>query len=103
MTPDEQRHHQQKIRGAAQQDISDIDALAKNDPFNRYFVGQINRLFQDEREMALTAKLPEDRDRARHRAVLLRELTQMPAKHRESAEKLLMTPLPQDRGPVQVG
>ena len=103
MTPDEQRHHQQKIRAAAQQDISDIDALAKSEPFNRYFVGQINRLFQEEREKALTGATGKERTKARHRAVLLRELTQMPAKHRESAEKLLMTPPPQDRGPVQVG
>lgn len=93
MTPTEQKIYDQQLRDAAQRDIQDIDALAKSEGFNRYFVSQLNRLHRENVDMALTAEKPEDREKARHRAVFIRELTEMPAKHRESAEKLLRKPV----------
>lgn len=94
---------QQQAREAAQRDISDIDLLAKNEPFNRYWVGRLNSLFNKERENSLTESTVDLREIARIRAKLLRELTQMPAMDRQSCEKFLSTPLPTERRPQQVG
>lgn len=106
MTPTEQKIHDQKIRDAAQRDIQDIDALAKSEAFNRYFVGQLNRLHKENVDAALTTEKPDEREKARHRAVFIRELMEMPAKHRASCEKLLRSPIVDHDAkprPMQVG
>lgn len=106
MTPAEQKIYDQQLREAAQRDIADIEALSKSEAFNRYFVGQLNRLHKDNVRLALTGDTRKERTKARHRAVFIEELMGMPAKHRESAEKLLRSPVvdpAQPQRPVQVG
>lgn len=110
MTPTEQRIHDQKIREAAQSDISDIDALAESKPFNRYFVGQLNRLYRENVDVSLGigvgGETIEGREKARHRAVFIKELMEMPAKQRQSCENVLRTPIvdpTQPQRPMQVG
>jgi DNA-binding SARP family transcriptional activator len=94
---------QRKKREAASQDLADIEALSKSAPFNRYFVGEINRLFQESQELALSGKTAEDRDRGRYRAMLLREISEMPAKHRAIAEAILSAPDIVEPRPTQAG
>ena len=106
MTPTEQKVHEQKIRDAAQRDIADIDTLSKSEAFNRYFVGQLNRLYHDNVDMALKAKGADEREKARHCAVFIKELTEMPASQRQACEKILRTPIvdhDKPQRPVQVG
>lgn len=102
MTPDEATR-QKALREAAQRDILDIEALSKSEAFNRYFVGQLNRLMRENEKKARAATTLEDREKARHVANFIEELVQMPAKHRQSAEKLLATQAPGPQRPVQVG
>lgn len=99
----EERQSLHKHREQAQQGISDIDALAKSEPFNRYFVGRLNGLYRKELDFSLSAATVELREKARVRAVLLKELADMPGADRLSFTKTLEQPLPQDRGPIQVG
>ena len=106
MTPTEQKIHDQKIRDAAQRDVVDIEALSKSEPFNRYFIGQLNRLYRENVGLALTGSTLDDREKARHRATFINELMEMPAKQRETCEKLLRTPIvdpTQPQRPQQVG
>lgn len=102
MTP-EDKTYQQQLRAKAQQDITDIDALAKSDPFNRFWVNELNVRYKAEVKTSLTANTLEAREAARSRALALDEISQMPAKIRESAERLLRTPLPQEARPTQAG
>ncbi len=102
MTPDEATR-QKKLREDAQRDLMDIELLSKSESFNRYFVGQLNRIHRENVRKALTGATAEERDKARHYANLIDELTQMPAQHRISAEKLLATQAPAERRPTQVG
>ncbi|HTO27554.1 MAG TPA: hypothetical protein VL017_03080 [Devosia sp.] len=102
MTPDEATR-QKALREAAQRDILDIEALSKSEAFNRYFVGQLNRIRRENTAKALTGATPEEREKARHYANLIDELSQMPAQHRLSAEKLLATQSPGALRPTQVG
>lgn len=85
-----------QARENAQNEVTDIEALAKSQPFNRYFVRRMNELYADAFNKALTAPTADEREKNRHRANLLTELSEMPAKDRDSAEKFLRTP---DRGP----
>lgn len=102
MTPD-QKISDQRIRQQAQEDVQDIDALASHAPFNRYWVRRLNELYRKETEDALTGKTAELRDGHRYRALLLRELTGLPAADRISAERTLRTPPQAEQRPVQVG
>lgn len=94
---------QEQARQQAQEDIQDIEALATSQPFNRYWVRKLNALYQAEVEASLTAKTVEERERSRHRSLVLRELTQMPANDRQSCENFLRAQDTSQRGPVQVG
>ena len=94
---------QKALREAAQRDILDIEALSKNEAFNRYFVGQLNRLMRENERASRKGTTPEDREKARHVANFIEELVQMPAQHRQSAEKLLATQAPTELRPTQVG
>ena len=110
MTPTEQKIHDQKIRDAAQRDVVDIEALSKSEPFNRYFIGQLNRLYRENVDVSLGlapgGETHDGREKGRHRAVFIKELMEMPAKQRETCEKLLRTPIvdpTQPQRPQQVG
>lgn len=106
MTPAEQKVHDQRIREAAQSDITDIDALKDSKPFNRYFIGQLNRLYRENVDMALGGDTVDKREQARHRATFIKELMDMPAKQRQSCEKILRAPIVDPMAPqrpVQVG
>lgn len=110
MTPTEQKVHDQKIREAAQSDISDIDTLKESKAFNRYFVGQLNRLYRENVDVSLGigagGETVEGREKARHRAVFIKELMDMPAKQRASCEAELRKPIidyDRPQKPVQVG
>ncbi len=96
-------NRQKKLRESAQRDILDIEALSKSDAFNRYFVGQLNRLMRENEKTARAGTTLEEREKARHRANFIEELMNMPASHKQSAEKLLATPAPTKPTPVQVG
>jgi hypothetical protein len=102
MTPDEATR-QKKLREQAQADLMDIEALSKSEPFNRYFVGQLNRIMRENSRTARTGATLEDREKARHYANLVEELFEMPAKHKLSAEKLLSQQAPGEQRPTQVG
>ena len=90
-------------RERAQQDLTDIEALSKSQPFNRYFVAELNRIHTESVEQALSAKSPEDREKGRHCALLIREIMDMPAQHRQIHERFLRSPEPTQQRPVQVG
>lgn len=76
-------------RQQAAQDIADIDALAKFEPFNRYWARRLNEMYQRQVSTALSGGTPADREECRVRANLLRELTQLPAQDRQACENVL--------------
>ncbi len=89
-------------RQDAAQSIADIEALSKNDAFNRYWVGRLNAMYQQKLDSALRGGDPVLRESARIEANLLKELTQMPAKDRAAAMKFVeSTPPDGRRGPTQ--
>lgn len=102
MIPDDLTR-QKLIRETAQRDLLDIEALAKNTEFNRFWVPKLDALYRFEVESSLTSMTVELREAARYRALALRELTKMPARERESCERLLKTELPSAPRPTQVG
>lgn len=93
----------QKARQRAQEDIQDIESLAGNSAFNRYWVRRLGELHNVEVNKALHAKTAEEREGARHRAIILRELADMPAQDRQQCEKFLRTPDAGPRLPTQAG
>jgi hypothetical protein len=99
----DEARRQQELRTKAQQDISDIDALAASQPFNRFWVGYMNARYRSELRASLMGGTVDEREKARIRALLLEELTQAPATERLSAEKLLRTPPSGPPRPIQVG
>lgn len=94
---------QQQARQRAQEDVQDIDALATSQPFSRYWVRRMNDLYHENVATALNAKSAEDREAARHRARLLRELADLPATDRALCEKFLKTPDNPQRQVQQAG
>ena len=100
MSPEAQ---QAQAKQRAQEDVMDIDALSQNQPFNRYWVRRLRELHNAEVLTALEGKTVEAREAARHRAVLLRELADLPAKDRQQCDKFLRTPDSGPRMPQQAG
>lgn len=93
----------QQARQRAQEDVQDIDALSSSQPFKRYWSRRLNDLYHENVATALNAKTADEREAARHRARLLRELADLPAVDRASAEKMLKTPAPSHPMPQQAG
>lgn len=97
----EAQHRQNVQRELATQDIGDIEALSRYEPFNRYWVRRMNDMFQRESENSRKGKAPQDREESRIRSNLLEELTQIPATDRKVAQKLLDSAVPGPMRPTQ--
>lgn len=81
-------------REQATQDIGDIEALEKFVPFNRYWVGRLNALFQSRLTDSRKGATVELREKARIEANLLEELTQIPARDKKACQAMIDSPPP---------
>jgi hypothetical protein len=79
----------QREKQRAAEDIADIEALAKTPAFERYWVRRLNERYRTELASALHGGNAETREQARVRAVLLEQITKMPAEDRMAAQKVL--------------
>ena len=87
--PEDAVRRAQLERQQAAQDVADIEALSKYDPFKRYWESRLGAMFVTKVRLARTAPTAELREQARHEANLLEELTQMPAKDRQAAQRMV--------------
>lgn len=102
-TPAEQLREQQLARQQAGQDIADIEALAKFEPFNRYWLRRLQQKHATAERSFKHDKLShEDREAERQKVLLLEELRDMPQKDRAVNQRVVEAPPPvPGRRPMQ--
>lgn len=95
----------QQSRQQAGQDMADIAALEKFDPFQRYWMRRLHQRHDELQASFETGEMSlEMREIKRCQMLLLREFITMPAKDRIAAAKEAEAPLQEaQRRPVQVG
>ena len=95
MTTADALRAQQLARQQAGQDIADIEFLAKNDQFNRYWLRRLNAKHAAvEKSFKYDALTGEQREAKRQQMLAYEELRDMPATDRSVCQRQLEAPPP---------
>ncbi len=94
-TPADTLREQQLSRQQAGQDMADIDALAKFEPFNRYWMRRLQLKHSTiEKSFKYDVLSPEQREAARQKMIAYEELRDMPKTDRAVCQRQVEAPMP---------